>query len=65
MLIFLPLKYIYDRQQSTVLITENGTSRSVTLESERDKMLIQPIVSKMLFSDTRIFQIIIYLDPWC
>jgi len=46
-LIFLPIKYIYDLQQRDSSITQNLTNRNILKENERDKLLIQPIVCRI------------------
>ncbi|CAF2759839.1 unnamed protein product [Rotaria sp. Silwood2] len=43
-LIFLPLKYVYELQQPIVSMTQNLTNRNIVMENERDKLSIQPII---------------------
>ncbi|CAF1154547.1 unnamed protein product [Rotaria sp. Silwood1] len=43
-LIFLPLKYIYELQQTISLMTQNLTSKNIVMENERNQLSIQPII---------------------
>ncbi|CAF2048445.1 unnamed protein product [Rotaria magnacalcarata] len=43
-LVFLPLKYIYDRQQPVLFTRQNLTDKNVPIEKDRDKLWIQPII---------------------